>query len=389
MRNPILITLIALLACTGLRAQVKWTATWATAVERPLAESDMPNTPLTDNALRQVIRVSIGGEKLRLQLSNELSTQPLEIRSIYIADATEGAGIDPTTATYLTFGGSRSTTLQPGQALYSDPAHYPLRPLQRLSITIHYGQTPAQATTHRGSRTHSYIMLGEATPEAEFHTVEAPEHWYSLAALEVEAPTSTRCIACIGNSITDGRGSTTDGQDRWTDALAEALEGQVAVLNLGIGGNCVISGGLSAPASERFERDILAQQGITDVVIFQGVNDIGSITDDGARTTRMLTKFYRLFASQCRERGLRVYGGTIMPFKHNPYYSPTREQARQAINRWIRTEGEFHGVIDFDEATADPTDPEALQPGLHTDWLHPNPAGYALMGRCAAQALAL
>ena len=386
MKKLIITSALALLAAIGLQAQTKWTATWATAIEAPLAESDMPKTSMTNSTLRQVIHVSIGGDKLRMQLSNEKSQQPVEIKSVYIADTDGGKAIDQKTAKYLTFGGSRSVTIEPGKAVYTDVAQYKLNPLQRLSVTISYGNTPVKATTHRGSRTTSYLAQGEVAPKAGFAEVETFEHWYSIAALEVEAPASTRCIACLGNSITDGRGTTTDAQNRWTDVLAEQLGGKVAVINLGIGGNCVITGGLSAPASERFDRDILAQQGVTDLVIFEGVNDLSSIKDDGAKTVRMLTKFYRLFAKKAKEKGMRVYGGTIMPFKNSFAYSETHEKARQEVNQWIRTAPDYDGVIDFDKATADPADPEALMENLQSDWLHPNADGYKVMGECAAKA---
>lgn len=386
MKKLILTSALALLAVAGLQAQTKWTATWATAIEAPLAESDMPKTSMTNSTLRQVIHVSIGGDKLRMQLSNEKSQQPVEIKSVYIADTDGGKAIDQKTAKYLTFNGSRSATIEPGKAVYTDVAQYKLKPLQRLSVTISYGNTPVKATTHRGSRTTSYLAQGEVAPKADFAEVEKFEHWYSIAALEVEAPASTRCIACLGNSITDGRGTTTDAQNRWTDVLAEQLGGKVAVINLGIGGNCVIRGGLSAPASERFDRDILAQQGVTDLIIFEGVNDLSGIKDDGAETVRWLKKFYRLFAKKAKEKGMRVYGGTIMPFKNSFAYSETHEKARQEVNQWIRTAPDYDGVIDFDKATADPKDPEALMESLQSDWLHPNADGYKVMGECAAKA---
>lgn len=386
MKKLIITSALALLAAIGLQAQTKWTATWATAIEAPLAESDMPKTSMTNSTLRQVIHVSIGGDKLRMQLSNEKSHQPVEIKSVYIADTDGGKAIDQKTAKYLTFNGSRSATIEPGKAVYTDVAQYKLKPLQRLSVTISYGNTPVKATTHRGSRTTSYLAQGEVAPKADFAEVEKFEHWYSIAALEVEAPASTRCIACLGNSITDGRGTTTDAQNRWTDVLAEQLGGKVAVINLGIGGNCVIRGGLSAPASERFDRDILAQQGVTDLIIFEGVNDLSGIKDDGAETVRWLKKFYRLFAKKAKEKGMRVYGGTIMPFKNSFAYSETHEKARQEVNQWIRTAPDYDGVIDFDKATADPADPEALMENLQSDWLHPNADGYKVMGECAAKA---
>ncbi len=386
MKKLIITSALALLAAIGLQAQTKWTATWATAIEAPLAESDMPKTSMTNSTLRQVIHVSIGGDKLRMQLSNEKSQQPVEIKSVYIADTDGGKAIDQKTAKYLTFNGSRSATIEPGKAVYTDVAQYKLKPLQRLSVTISYGNTPVKATTHRGSRTTSYLAQGEVAPKADFAEVEKFEHWYSIAALEVEAPASTRCIACLGNSITDGRGTTTDAQNRWTDVLAEQLGGKVAVINLGIGGNCVIRGGLSAPASERFDRDILAQQGVTDLIIFEGVNDLSGIKDDGAETVRWLKKFYRLFAKKAKEKGMRVYGGTIMPFKNSFAYSETHEKARQEVNQWIRTAPDYDGVIDFDKATLDPQNPEALMENLQSDWLHPNADGYKVMGECAAKA---
>lgn len=385
MKKFFIASLFVCLAVVGLGAQNKWTATWATAIERPFSASDMPKTSLSNNSLRQIIHVSIGGEKLRLQLSNEMSEQPVEIKSVYIADAGKGEAINVSTATYLTFNGSRSVTIEPGKAVYTDAAAYKLKPLQCLSVTIHYGQTPPKATTHRGSRTTSFLMEGESKPKAAFAAVEKFEHWYNIAALEVEAPASTRCIACLGNSITDGRGTTTDAQNRWTDVMAEALGGKVAVINLGIGGNCVVSGGLSAPASERFSRDILSQQGVTDVIIFQGVNDIGGIKDDGDRTSRMLTKFYRLFAKKCHEKGIRVYGGTITPFKNSSYYNSINEQVRQTVNKWIRTSEYYDGYIDFDKAISNPENPEALREEWQEDWLHPNAAGYKAMGEYAAK----
>lgn len=387
MKKIILTSALALLAVAGLQAQTKWTATWTTAIEAPLAESDMPKTTMTDHSLRQVIHVSIGGEKLRLQLSNEKSAQPVEIKSVYIADTDGGKDIEAKTAKYLTFGGKRSVTIQPGEAVYTDIAAYELKPLQRLSVTINYGKTPEKATTHRGSRTTSYLMAGEARPAAAFTPVETFEHWYSIAALEVEAPASTRCIACLGNSITDGRGTTTDAQNRWTDVLAEELGGKVAVINLGIGGNCVIAGGLSAPASQRFDRDILAQRGVTDVVIFEGVNDIGGIRDDGSKTVAKLTEYYALFAKKAKERGLKVWGATIMPFKNSFMKGESMEKARQKVNEWVRASADYDGYIDFDKATRDPNDPEALRQDLQSDWLHPNAEGYKVMGQCAAKVL--
>lgn len=378
-------SVMTLLTCLGIQAQKKWVGTWATAIERPLNQNDMPKTSLKNHALRQIIHVSLGGEKLRLQLSNEMSTQPVEIKSVYIANAGTGEAIDTKTAKYLTFNGKPSITIEAGKAVYTDAFKYKLKPLQLLSITINYGQTPAQATTHRGSRTTSYIMEGESTPQTEFQIKEKVEHWYNIAALEVESNKKTRCIACLGNSITDGRGTTTDKQNRWTDVLAEELKGKVGVLNLGIGGNCVVKGGLSLPAIKRFDRDILGQQGITDLIIFEGINDIGGIKDDGKERTQQIVQAYKDFIDKAHAKGIKVYGGTITPIKHTDYWSDTHEKVRQTLNQWIRTAGHFDAYIDFEKAVVTPQQPDIIREDLQFDWLHPNAKGYELMGKQAAE----
>ena len=230
-------------------------------------------------------------------------------------------------------------------------------------------------------------MSGESAPESIYNVTEELEHWYNISALEVEAPAGTRCIACIGNSITDGRGSTTDRQNRWTDVMAETLGGEVGVLNLGIGGNCVVSGGISEPAVKRFGRDVLAQQGITDIIVFEGVNDIGGIKDDGAERTRTLIEAYRDFVRLAHSKGIRIYGGTITPIRNTSYWSDVREKVRQNVNEWIRTSGNFDGVIDFEKAVADPQAPDTFRKELQSDWLHPNAEGYKVLGKYAAEAV--
>lgn len=387
MKKAIVMSVLMLAVCLGGKAQTKWVGTWATAVERPFSEGDMPKTALNGNSLRQVIHVSLGGKKLRLRLSNEMSTQPVEIRSVYIADAGDGTDIDAGTAAYLTFDGKKSVTIEDGEAVYTDAVTYNLKPLQLLTVTINYGKTPEKATTHRGSRTTSYIMSGESVPESTYNVTEELEHWYNISALEVEAPAGTRCIACIGNSITDGRGSTTDRQNRWTDVMAETLGGEIGVLNLGIGGNCVVSGGISEPAVKRFGRDVLAQQGITDIIVFEGVNDIGGIKDDEAERTRTLIEAYRDFVRLAHSKGIRIYGGTITPIRNTSYWSDVREKVRQNVNEWIRTSGNFDRVIDFEKAVADPQAPDTFRKELQSDWLHPNAEGYKVLGKYAAEAV--
>lgn len=364
-----------------------WVGTWATAPEFT-GQGDMPRTTTLANcSLREIVRVSIGGDTLRLQLSNEFSQQPVEIKAVYIADAKDSCDIDVRTARYLTFAGRKAITIAPGEATFSDALPYSLQPLQRLAVTIVYGAVPENATSHRGSRTTSYIMPGVAKPKARFASTEKVDHWYNIAAIDVlNSPSGA--IAILGNSITDGRGSTTNAQNRWPDALATALQGQWGVLNLGIGGNCVIKGGLSEPGVKRFDRDILGQRGVKTLIIFEGVNDIGgSRTGFYEQTALDLIEAYRQFITKAHERGLKVWLCTITPFGRSFYASHFHEAARQTVNDWIRENAEADGMIDFDALVRDPQCPQQLQEQYSDDWLHLNPAGYEAMGRFAADCL--
>ena len=364
-----------------------WEATWATAIEFT-GPSDMPASSLSNRAIRQIIHVSKGGTQLQLKLSNVHSKEPVDIKSVFIADAKEASDIDAKTAKYVTFNGKRNITIEPGKDLTSDVIGYNLKPLQLLSITINYGEsTPVNASSHRGSRTTSYIIKGVAKPKTKFVDAEKVDHWYNIASLNVlrRNPAEANAIVVLGNSITDGRGSTTNKQNRWTDAMAEALGGETSVLNLGIGGNSVLWGGLSEPAVKRFNRDILEQQGVKTLIIFQGVNDIGGSRGNSEEVAKKLTEAYKSFIDQGHAKGWKVIGATITPFKGNSYYSFFHEAARQVVNEWIRTSGAFDAVIDFDELVRDPQDPTKLKAEYSDDWLHLNPTGYAAMGKLAAE----
>lgn len=362
-----------------------WTGTWATATERS-GDQDMPKTTtLSNNALRQTVEVSIGGSALRLLLSNTFSEEPVEILSVYIADAAEGSDINTKTARYLSFNGKRSVTMNGGETVWSDDLSYPLKPLQRLSITINYGSTPKNATGHRGSRTTSYIMSGESSPKKPFLTTEKIEHWYNIATLDVLTEDKPACIAILGNSITDGRGSTTDQQDRWTNIMARQFDGTVGVLNLGIGGNCVLDGGLGPTATERFDRDIMEQHGVTHLIIYEGINDIGG-SKQVEKTGRQLIRAYERFIEKAREKGIKVYLGTITPLGNTGYWSFYHEACRQTVNEWMRSAAEkklVDGILDFDELIRDPLKPTQMRPEWQYDWLHPNAEGYKAMGEYA------
>ena len=376
-------------------AQKVWKGTWATAVEYT-GQGDMPKESLSNRSCRQIVHVSFGGNELRLKLSNEFSQEPVDIRSVYIADTDASANweINGKTVKYLKFNGKKNVTIAPGKAIYSDDLKYDLKAGQRLTITIDYGkQMPVNVTSHRGSRTTSYIVNSSARitqPKAKcFVEGEKVDHWYNLSAIDVKADKATPVVAVLGNSITDGRGSTTNMQNRWTDFLSDALNADqpYGVLNLGIGGNCVVEGGLSEPAMKRFDRDILGQSGVTKLVIFEGTNDIGCSSKNYEHVADTLIACYKVLIEKARAQGIKVYGATITPTKGNGWYSYWHEAIRQQVNEWIRKSGNFDEIIDFDELTRDSQDPQRLKADYSDDWLHLNPKGYEAMGKFAAEKL--
>ena len=371
----------------------RWVGTWATAPQ-PCVKRLMPyNNNLTGKTVRQVIKVSIGGQLLRLRLSNEYGQQAVKVKSVYIASYKDSCDIVPSTAKYLRFNQNHEVTIPAGKAVASDALKYDLKPLQRLTITINYAQSPEWPTVHPGSRTTSYIMKGVCTPRGKFQPQEKRNHWYTIAALEVYDNHSSS-IAIIGNSITDGTNSTTNGHNRWPDMLSEYLQMKhkvtnQGVLNLGIGGNKVVmTGGNGDQALKRFDRDVLRQAGVGKVVIFEGVNDIGQSKGNSEQVAQRLIASYQEMVNKAKARKLKVYLATITPFGNSGYFTYFHEAARLYVNEWIRGQkGKVDGIIDFDQVVRDPAHPNKLRADFQSDWLHPNPAGYKAMGLYAAEIL--
>ena len=369
----------------AVQAQSSFTGTWAAAAEWT-GKSDMPRMALSGNTLREIIQVSIGGDMLQLQLSNEFGSGPIYINNVYIADALDSCDIDRRTAVSLKFGGQRAFTIEPGKTVMSDAFAYRLKPRQRVAVTICYGaETPVNMTSHRGSRTTSFIAQGQVAAKKRFAIAERLDHWYNISQLNVRTDGAVKAVAVLGNSITDGRGSTTNQQNRWPDQMAARLD--CGVLNLGIGGNCVVRGGISEPALKRFDRDILGQQGVDRLIIFEGTNDIGT-SGHAEQTARELIDAYKTLIQKAHDAGIKkVYGATITPCKGSDWFSPYHEAARQEVNAWIRTSKAFDDIIDFDALVRDPQDPQRLKAALSDDWLHLNAEGYRVMGTFAAEQL--
>ncbi len=382
----LLCTLLVGCPAFKLKASKHWVATWATA-EQIAEPHNNPPIPLAGNSIRQIVQTSIQGEKLRVKLSNEFGNAPVEIKAAEIAVAlTSGnsALIDEQTSISLTFNGNKSIIINPGELIVSDPISLETTKRQNLAITLHFGNFPSDTiTSHPGSRTTSYIAKGNTS---DFSDAVTTAHWYIINAVEVEAKGKAGAVVILGNSITDGRGSTTDVQNRWTDILSRRLlanksTANLSVLNMGLGGNCILQGGLGPTAQTRYQRDLFGQESVKYIVLFEGVNDLGGFGDALPKADKII-EVYKKIIEEAHQRGIKVIGGTVMPFKGNNYYNANHEQGRSKLNEWIRTCGLFDGVIDHAASMASPDDDERMNPAylFENDWLHPNAEGHRHMG---------
>jgi lysophospholipase L1-like esterase len=386
------LTLASLFMAVFALADGHWVGTWGTAPQLVENHNNPPSPGLANNSLRQIVQVSIGGEKLRLKLTNEFSKGATEIKAVELAYAkTSGSSseIDEASTVSLTFDGSASVSIPAGGKVTSDAVDFHLGSRENVAITIHYGAASSTSVSgHPGSRTTSYLKAGQTS---DFSGATKTDHWYSILALEVEAPEETGAVAILGNSITDGRGSTTNEQNRWPDVLSRRLNAQfsdthsqkVGVLNMGIGGNCVLGGGLGPAAVNRYQRDLLGQEGVKWIILFEAVNDLGG-AQNGVQTAKRIIDVYKQIIREAHQKGIYVFGATITPFKGNNYYSVDHEKGRSTLNKWIRTTKMLDGVIDFDVAVRNPEDTIALQREFlfENDWLHLNAKGYETMGSC-------
>jgi lysophospholipase L1-like esterase len=375
---------LALVALTGAGArgdEGRWVGTWAASPQRTEPANMPPSPGLADATLRQVVHVSLGGKRLRVRFSNAFGTKPLTILSAHVAGSDGGGAIKPDSGTPLRFGGRTSVTIPQAAPMVSDPIDFDLAPLSDLAVTVRVKDPTNAVTGHPGARCTSYLQAGDAIAEPNLPRAARIPHWYYLCGVDVEAPdTEAAAVAVLGDSLTDGRGSPTDGNGRWTDHLARRLQegggGAVGVLNQGLGGNRVLNDGLGPSALARLDRDVLAQPGVRWLIVLEGINDLGT----RSATARDLIAAYEQIIMRSHARGIRVYGATILPCEGSSYFNPELEAARQQVNAWIRDSGGFDAVIDFDAATRDPRKPASLSPAVDGgDHLHPGPEGYKIM----------
>lgn len=382
---------LILAAAPAMAGTCPWLPAWGSSQMAPDAANSLPDGALADATLRQVVRPSIGGARVRVRLSNAFGRAPLRIGAATLARSMDNrsARLDVATLRRLAFAGAGGVTIPPGGEWLSDPVALPVAAFGDLAVTVHVLDQPDVQTSHPGSRATSHVAKGDQVRAGDLAGATPTDHWFLLSGIEVESCSAKGAIVALGDSITDGRGSTTNGNDRWTDLLARRLAGKVAVINQGIGGNRVLLDGLGPNALARLDRDVLALPGVRHLMLLEGINDIGTLAREKPATAEahralvtQLTGAYAQIVARARARGISVHGATLLPFRGNDYYHPdaATEADRQAVNAWIRTPGHFDSVIDFDRVMRDPARPDYLNPAFDTgDGLHPNPAGFKAM----------
>lgn len=373
-----------------------WAASWGASQQIPEPQNALSSEDLRDATVRQIFHLSLGGAALRVHVSNAFGTEALRFTSVHVARpvSPSSPAIDPSSDRALTFAGRPDVTVPPGAEMISDPLEDPVAPLSDLAVTFHLSDPPAGETGHPGSRATSYYVHGDWVSAPNLKEAKQADHWYQISGIDVEAPRGAASAVALGDSITDGHGATTNGNDRWTDVLAARLQASpttrnIGVSNQGIGGNHLLTDGLGPNALARLDRDVLAPAGVQWVIVFEGVNDLGGLARNGevsaaehaALVQRVLAAYQQIIA-RAHAHGLRVYGATITPYVGSAYYhpGPLSEADRQAVNAWIRAAGNFDAVIDFDAVVRDPQHPDQLLPADDCgDHLHPSPAGYKAM----------
>jgi lysophospholipase L1-like esterase len=373
-----------------------WIGSWATSQQIPEPQNALAAEDTHDATLRQVVRLSAGGSRLRVHLSNAFGTTPLRITAAAIATAQllGTGGIVAGSSHALLFHGSPDVTIPSGAEYLSDPVAVIAAPSSDLTVTLHFDALPAQQTGHPGSRATTFVVHGDAVTAIDLPGARKIEHWYILSGVDVEAVEGSYAVVTLGDSITDGHGARADRNERWPDELARRLQAtakikEMGVLNHGIGGNHLLTDGLGPNALARFDRDVLSQTGARVVIVLEGVNDLGALSITGpapaeqhaALVQRMLGAYEQII-ERAHAQGLRVVGATITAFVGSDYYHPTAENEadRQAVNTWIRQPGHFDAVLDFDRVTADPRHRDRLLPAYDSgDHMHPSPAGYKAM----------
>jgi lysophospholipase L1-like esterase len=380
-----------------------WVATWAASPEPAPADPDEPLLNIENQTVRERVRVSVGGPQIRLQLSNEFGSAPLLIGSVTVALPNGPTGIQSASVRSVTFDGRNSVSIPAGAPILSDPIDFPVTQGTEISISLYFPKRVSSVTWHFFAFKHAVVSTpGDHTRDENIQGGADSESSITVSAVLIPAQPSQRLIVAFGDSGVDGNGSTVDADRTWPSDLFRRLQktsagSKTAVVNEGIGGNRLLSNGRLAfmgdSALARFDRDVLSLQGVTHIVLFQGLNDIGFpgakfpsgtlLADPAdARTAEDVIDAYRQLIARAHVRGIKAIGCTLIPFEGANniipgFYSDAKEAVRQKVNQWIRSSGAFDGVIDFDKILLDPDHPTRIAPRFAwKDQLHPNDTGY-------------
>jgi len=366
-----------------------WVAAWSAAM-------DSPGPRLSDQTVRQIARVSIGGSSLRIRLSNLYGDGPVTLGPVHVALRADGSSTVAGSDRELRFGGKPTVTIPKGGSALSDAVAFEVKPLQQLAISLYVpaGGAPGPATLHNAGIATAYLTEhGDAGASTAYPGTEVNGSRFFLSDIDVSGPVERHVMVAFGDSITDGVGARQDTYERWPDHFAARLRADsslatVAVVNAGIGGNRVLNDSFGPSAQARFDRDALDQPGVRWIVLLEGINDIGGsgqpATPKDDVSAEQIIDGMKALITRAHARGVKIYGATLTPFNGAswPYHSSRNEQKRQAVNAWIRTGGAFDGVADFDKATRDPAHPDRVLPAYDSgDHLHPNGAGFEAMAK--------
>jgi lysophospholipase L1-like esterase len=392
---------LLLAAATVATGQTYWVGTWGTSTAPQLADaSEMRAAKLQfeNQTLREIVRTSIGGDTVRVRLSNAYGKATAEIGAAHIALGAQGSGIVPGSDRTLTFGGRPGVAIPPDALVLSDPIKLNAPARGDLAISIFLPKTTVGAGIHYSAQQTSYVGRGDLTSAASIPDAATITSWVFLTGVDVLAPASAAAVVTFGDSITDGARSTIDANLRWPNILAERLLAQrgarkIGVLDAGIGGNRILHDpagnvrfGVNALA--RFDRDVLAQPGVKYVIVLEGINDLGhagtSAPESETVSAEDIIAGLKQMIERAHEKGIKIFGATLTPFEgalNSKYFTPEKEVKRKAVNEWIRTGRSFDGFIDFDKAVRDPKNPDRVLPAYDSgDHLHPGDTGYKAMG---------
>jgi lysophospholipase L1-like esterase len=404
MRLVALVCALALAAASNAQADpARWIGSWGASPAPPMASTgavgaQFPATPSFNNqTIIQLVRLSAGGQRLRLRLTNEYGSRALEVGAARVALVGPDGAIVPGSDRAVTFSGATATAIPAGAPLISDPVALPAKAMARLRVSLYLPRDTNGCTCHITGLELVQVAPGDATQQVLPAVSGGAQYRAFLSGVEVETRAAPApVIVTLGDSITDGYQSTTGANRRWPDRLEDRLAAKdagraVGVVNAGISGNRVLAGGMipafGESALSRFDRDVLSVPGATHVVVLEGVNDLGAGRANPPSAEAMIAG-YRQIIARGHAHGLKVIGGTILPYGGANYFAPQGEAVRMAVNAWIRTFHEFDGVIDFDASVRDPARPERMKANLQSgDWLHPNDAGYRVMGDAVDLAL--